>query len=160
MAEEAKKVNVFTREGFEKLQEELSERKTTKTAEISARIEEARAQGDLSENSEYDDAREAQRKNAERIAEIEELLKNAEVVDEVETTTKVQFGSKVTLRDEESKEEEVYTIVGQNEVDFFANRISEDSPVAVAIIGKKKGQTAEVTTPAGVIKYKIVKIGK
>jgi len=159
MAEEIKK-NRFTQEGYDKLQAELAERKTTIKDEIAARIAEARAQGDLSENSEYDEAREAQRKNAERIAEIESLLKGAEIADDSESTTKVGFGSKVILRDEATKVEEEYTIVGQNEVDFFNNRISDDSPVGAAIMGKKKGGVAEITTPAGVLKYKIMKIGK
>lgn len=159
MAEEAKK-NLFTQEGYDKLQAELAERKTTIKDEIAARIAEARAQGDLSENSEYDDAREAQRKNAERIAEIEALLKGAEIADDSDSTSKVGFGSTVILRNESTKEEEEFIIVGQNEVDFFNNRISDDSPVGKAIIGKRKGGVAEVTTPAGVIKYKIMKIGK
>ena len=159
MAEEKK--NKFTRAGVDELQEELSNRKTTIKAEIAARIEEARAQGDLSENSEYDDAREAQAKNEARIHEIEELLKNAEVSDDDEVLkTVVSFGSTVTLRDLQTKEEETYTIVGQNEANFFENRISEESPVGAAIMGKKKGNTVEVVTPAGNLKYKIVKIGK
>jgi len=159
MAEEKK--NKFTRAGYEELQAELAERKTTIKAQIGARIEEARAQGDLSENSEYDDAREAQAKNEARIHEIEELLKNAEVSDDDEVSkTVVSFGSVVTLKDLQTKEEEVYTIVGQNEENFFDNRISEESPVGAAIMGKKKGNTVEVTTPAGNLKYKIVKIGK
>lgn len=159
MAEEKK--NKFTRAGYEELQEELSNRKTVIKAEIGARIEEARAQGDLSENSEYDDAREAQAKNEARIHEIEELLKNAEVSDDDEVLkTVVSFGSTVTLKDLQTKEEEVYTIVGQNEANFFENRISEESPVGAAIMGKKKGNTVEVVTPAGNLKYKIVKIGK
>jgi len=159
MAEEKK--NKFTRAGYDELQEELSNRKTTIKAEIAARIEEARAQGDLSENSEYDDAREAQAKNEARIHEIEELLKNAEVSDDDEVLkTVVSFGSTVTLRDLQSKEEETYTIVGQNEENFFENRISEESPVGAAIMGKKKGNTVEVVTPLGNLKYKIIKIGK
>ena len=159
MAEEKK--NKFTRAGYEELQEELSNRKTVIKAEIGARIEEARAQGDLSENSEYDGAREAQAKNEARIHEIEELLKNAEVSDDDEVLkTVVSFGSTVTLKDLQTKEEEVYTIVGQNEANFFENRISEESPVGAAIMGKKKGNTVEVVTPAGNLKYKIVKIGK
>ena len=159
MAEEKK--NKFTRAGYEELQEELSNRKTVIKAEIGARIEEARAQGDLSENSEYDDAREAQAKNEARIHEIEELLKNAEVSDDDEVLkTVVSFGSTVTLKDLQTKEEEVYTIVGQNEANVFENRISEEAPVGAAIMGKKKGNTVEVVTPAGNLKYKIVKIGK
>ncbi len=160
MAEEAKK-NIYTQEGFNRLHEELSERKTTIAAEISARIEEARAQGDLSENSEYDDAKDAQAKNEARIKEIEALLKNAEVLDDSEiSTTKVSLGSTVVLRDEETKEEDTYVIVGKDEEDIFENKISQDSPVGAAIMTKKKGQVVEVTTSAGSFKYKIIKIGK
>ena len=115
MADENK--NVYTSDGFQRLQDELSERKTTVTAEITARLEEARSQGDLSENSEYDDAKDAQAKNEARIKEIEALLN-------------------------------------------FENRLSVDSPVGKAIIGRKKGASVTVTTPAGAFKYKIIKIGK
>jgi len=159
MAEEKK--NVFTKEGYEDLQNELAYRRTELKSEISRRLEEARAQGDLSENSEYDDAKDAQAKNEARIHEIEELLKNSVVQDDSEiSTTKVTIGSKVTLQDTATKNEYEYTIVGQSEVDFFKNRISEESPVGSAIMGKKKGSTVTVTTPGGQSKYKIIKIGK
>lgn len=159
MAEE--KRNIYTQEGFQKLQDELSERKTTITADITRRLEEARAQGDLSENSEYDDAKDAQAKNEARIKEIEALLKDAEVLSDDEISkTKISIGSKVTLRDENSKDEEVYTLVNPNEEDIFENKLSTESPVGKAIQGKKKGQTVEVTTNAGVFKYKIIKIEK
>ena len=92
--------------------------------------------------------------------EIEEILKNAEVIDESEISkTKISLGSKVTLRDEETKEEIQYEIVNAKDADIFSNRISQDSPVGKAIIGKKKGQVIEVTTVAGAFKYKIIKIG-
>ena len=159
MAEE--KNNVFTSEGFQRLQDELSERKTTVTAEITARLAEARAQGDLSENSEYDDAKEAQAKNEARIKEIEALLKDAIVLsDDDISKTNVSLGSTVTLRDEETKEEIVYSLVNENEEDIFSNRLSIKSPVGAAIEGKKKNQVIEVTTAVGTFKYKIVKIGK
>lgn len=159
MADE--KRNVYTQEGFKKLQDELSERKTTITADITRRLEEARAQGDLSENSEYDDAKEAQAKNEARIKEIEALLKDAEVLSDDEISkTKISIGSKITLRDENTKEEDIYTLVNPNEEDIFENKLSTESPVGKAIMGKKKGQAVEVTTNAGVFKYKIVKIEK
>ena len=159
MAEENSKV--FTSEGFQRLQDELSYLKTTKTAEITERLAEARAQGDLSENSEYDDAKEAQAKNEARIKEIESLLKDAVVLsDDDISKTNVSLGSTVLLRDEETKEEVEYSIVNANEEDIFENRLSVDSPVGKAIVGKKKGATVTVTTPAGAFKYKIVKIGK
>lgn len=151
----------YTQEGYDLLMEELSNRKTTIRAEIANRIEEARSQGDLSENSEYDDAREAQAKNESRIHEIEELIKRAEIIadDEIDTNV-VSTGSTVVLKDMETKKEETYTLVGIAEENFFTNKISEESPVGKAIKGKKKGNTVEVTTPSGIIKYKIVKIGK
>ena len=159
MADEIK--NVYTAEGFQRLQDELSDRKTRVTAEITQRLAEARAQGDLSENSEYDDAKDAQAKNEQRIKEIEALLKDAVVLGDDEISkTKVSLGSTVTLRDEETKEETEYSIVNANEEDIFENRLSVDSPVGKAIIGKKKGASVTVTTPAGAFKYKIVKIGK
>ena len=151
----------YTQEGYDLLMEELSNRKTTIRGEIANRIEEARSQGDLSENSEYDDAREAQAKNESRIHEIEELIKRAEIIadDEIDTSV-VSTGSTVVLKDMETKKEETYTLVGIAEENFFTNKISEESPVGKAIKGKKKGNTVEVTTPSGIIKYKIVKIGK
>lgn len=159
MADE--KNNVFTSEGFQRLQDELSFLKTTKTAEITERLAEARAQGDLSENSEYDDAKEAQAKNEARIKEIEALLKDAVVLSDDEISkTNVSLGSTVTLRDEQTKEEIEYSIVNAQEEDIFENRLSIDSPVGKAIDGKKKGATVTVTTPAGAFKYKIIKIGK
>ena len=154
-------IKQLTSEGFKRLQDELSELKTTKTAEITERLAEARAQGDLSENSEYDDAKEAQAKNEARIKEIEALLKDATIINEDDISkTNVSLGSTVTLRDEETKEEVEYSIVNATEEDIFENRLSVDSPVGKAIVGKKKGQTVTVTTPAGAFKYKIVKIGK
>ncbi|MBO4650078.1 MAG: transcription elongation factor GreA [Clostridiales bacterium] len=159
MAEENQKIQ-FTVEGMKRLQDELEERKTVISGQIAEQLKEARAQGDLSENSEYDEAKDAQAKNEARIMEIEEILKNAEVIDESEISkTKISLGSKVTLRDEETKEEIQYEIVNAKDADIFSNRISQDSPVGKAIIGKKKGQVIEVTTVAGAFKYKIIKIG-
>ena len=157
----AKEKITLTQEGYAQLQEELADRKTRITAEITQRLAEARAQGDLSENSEYDDAKEAQGLNADRIKEIEEILKRAEVLSDDEISTKqIDVGSTFTLRDEESKEETVYQLVEATEQDIFSNKLSKDSPIGQAIIGKKKNQVAEVTTPAGTFKYKIMKIGK
>ena len=159
MAEENQKIQ-FTVEGMKRLQDELEERKTVISGQIAEQLKEARAQGDLSENSEYDEAKDAQAKNEARIMEIEEILKNAEVIDESEISkTKISLGSKETLRDEETKEEIQYEIVNAKDADIFSNRISQDSPVGKAIIGKKKGQVIEVTTVAGAFKYKIIKIG-
>jgi len=153
--------NVYTSEGFNRLQDELSDRKTRVTAEITARLAEARAQGDLSENSEYDDAKDAQARNEARIKEIEALLRDAVVLSDDEISkTKVSLGSTITLRDEETKEEQEYSLVNANEEDIFEKRLSIDSPIGKAIEGKKKGSVVTVTTPSGAFKYKIVKIGK
>lgn len=157
---EAQKVS-YTREGLKELQDELAERQTVKAKEISARLEEARAQGDLSENSEYDDAKDAQSRNASRIQELIALLENAVVIEESEISkTKVTLGSKVTIRDNETGEEETYKLVSENEEDIFKNKLSHKSPLGAAIIDKKKGQVVEVQTPFGAFKYKIVKIGE
>lgn len=160
MAEESKKV-VYTAEGFKKLQDELSERQTIIASEISDRLNEARAQGDLSENSEYDEAKDAQARNEARIQELTALLKNAEVLaDDEISKTKVSLGCTVVLRDEETKEETSYNLVNPNEENIFENKLSIESPVGKEIKDKKKGQVVEVTTQVGTFKYKIIKIGK
>ena len=157
----AKEKVIYTQEGFKRLQDELADRKTRIKAEINERLEEARAQGDLSENSEYDEAKDAQAQNEARIKEIEDLLKNAEVLSDDEiSNTRVSLGSKVVLRDEETKEEIEYSVVNENEEDVFENRLSIKSPVGKEIEGKRKGQVVEVTTHVGTFKYKIIKIGK
>lgn len=158
MAEELQKL---TQAGYAKLQEELSDRKTRVKNEISQRLEEARAQGDLSENSEYDEAKEAQAENEGRILEIEAILKNAEIIsDEEISSTNISLGSTFTLRDMSTKEETEYTLVNPNEEDIFSNKLSIDSPVGKAILNVTKGKTVEVVTPVGVCKYKVIKIGK
>jgi transcription elongation factor GreA len=155
------KVFEMTYDGIKKLQDELDNRKTTIAAEIAERLKEARALGDLSENSEYDDAKEAQAENEVRIMEIEAILKNARLIEDDEISrTKVTLGAQITIRDEETREEMEYILVGAKEEDIFSNKISSDSPVGAAIIGKKKGQIVDVHTPAGILRYKIVKIDK
>ena len=157
----ADKKVMLTEDGYNKLVEKLNYLKSVRRIEVAERLKAAIALGDLSENSEYDDAKEAQAKNEARIKEIEALLKDAVVLsDDDISKTNVSLGSTVTLRDEETKEETEYSIVNANEEDIFENRLSVDSPVGKAIIGKKKGASVTVTTPAGAFKYKIVKIGK
>ncbi len=152
---------VLTSEGFKRLQDELSERKTTKTAEITARLAEARAQGDLSENSEYDEAKDAQARNEARIKEIEAILKNAVVLSEDDISNKdVQVGSVVTILDVKANVETEYSLVNPTEEDIFENRLSVESPLGKAIVGQKKGKKVTVTTNKGSFEYKIVKIGK
>jgi transcription elongation factor GreA len=155
------KVYEMTYDGVKKLQDELENRKTAVAAEIAERLKEARALGDLSENSEYDDAKTAQAENEVRIMEIEAILKNAKVIDDDDISrTKVTLGAQIRIRDEETREETDYQLVGNKEEDIFSNKISSDSPVGAAIIGKKKGQVVDVRTPNGLLRYKIVKISK
>ena len=157
----AEKVYEMTYEGIKKLQDELENRKTVVAAEIAERLKEARALGDLSENSEYDDAKNSQAENEVRIMEIEAILKNARLIDEDEIgKNKVTLGALVKIRDEETKEEIDYLLVGNKEEDIFSNKISSDSPVGAAIVGKKKGQVVDVRTPVGLLRYRIVRISK
>jgi transcription elongation factor GreA len=157
----ARKVYEMTYNGIKSLQEELDLRKTSIAAEISERLKEARAMGDLSENSEYDDAKTAQAENELRIMEIESILKNSKVIDDDEiSSSKVTLGAMVKIKDEETQEEVEYLLVGAKEQDIFNNKISSDSPVGAAIMGKKRGQIVDVRTPAGMLRYRIVKISK
>ena len=157
----AEKIYEMTYEGIKNLQDELDQRKTVNAAEISERLKEARALGDLSENSEYDDAKTAQAENEMRIMEIESILKNARLIEEDEISkTKVSLGAVVKLRDEDTQEEMEYLLVGNKAEDFYNNKIASDSPVGAAIIGKTKGQLVDVRTPSGILRYRIVKISR
>ncbi len=157
----AEKFYDMTYDGIKKLQDELEHRKTVVAAEIAERLKEARSLGDLSENSEYDDAKNAQAENEMQIMEIESTLKKARVIDEEEISkTKVTLGAKIKIRDEESREEMEYVLVSNKEEDIFNNKISSDSPLGSAIVGKKRNQVVDVNTPMGVLRYKIMKISK
>lgn len=150
------KKNILTVEGLKALQDELNELKVSRRAEIAQKIKEAREQGDLSENAEYDAAKEEQREIELRIEEIERILKHAEVYDDSEDSADtISIGTTVTIIDKEFNEEMVYKIVGSNEVDALNGKISNESPVGKALIGKKKGVTVKVETEVGVIEYKI-----
>ena len=152
---------LLTKEGYENLEKEINYLKTEKRGEIAERIKIALGYGDLSENSEYDEAKDAQAQNEDKIAELELKLKYAKIIDESEIDTKtVQVGNIVKLFDEEFKEEVVYTIVGSTEVDLAQGRISNESPIGSALMGKKKGSVISVQTPDGVSKYKILSITK
>lgn len=152
---------ILTKEGFNKLEEELNYLKTEKRTEIAERIKVARGFGDLSENSEYDEAKSAQRENEEKIAELEVKVRNAKIIDESEIDTKtVQIGNLVKLLDIEFDEEVEYTIVGSTEVDLTENKISNESPIGKALLGRKKGETVDVDAPQGVIQFKILAIKK
>ena len=133
--------------------------KTEKRAEIADRIKVALGFGDLSENSEYDEAKNAQAENEGKIAELENKIRYAKIIDESEIDTKtVQVGNIVKVHDEEYDEDVTYTIVGSTEVDLAENKISNESPLGSALIGAKKNQVVEVNAPGGVIKYKILAI--
>ena len=152
---------LLTQEGYDNLEKELEYLVTEKRAEIAERIKVALGFGDLSENSEYDEAKNAQAANETKIAELENKLRYAKIIDESEINTKtVQVGNTVKVLDMEFNEEEVYTIVGSTEVDLSQNKISNESPIGAALMGAKKGQIVEAQAPAGVIKYKILSITK
>lgn len=152
---------LLTQEGYDNLEKELEYLQTEKRAEIAERIKIALGFGDLSENSEYDEAKNAQAANETKIAELENKLRYAKIIDESEIDTKtVQVGNTVKVLDMEFNEEESYTIVGSTEVDLSQNKISNESPIGVALMGAKKGQVVEAQAPAGVIKYKIISITK
>ena len=152
---------ILTQEGFDKLEEELNYLKTEKRTEIAERIKVARGFGDLSENSEYDEAKNAQAENEQQIAELEVKIRHAKVIDSKEIDTKtVQIGNTVKLYDEEFEEEIEYTIVGSTEVDLAENKISNESPIGKALLGRKKGEVVDVDAPDGIIKFKILAIKK
>ncbi len=152
---------LLTQEGYDNLEKEVEYLKTEKRAEIAERIKVALGFGDLSENSEYDEAKNAQAANEIKIAELENKLRYAKIIDESEIDTKtVQVGNTVKLFDIEYEEELVYTIVGSTEVDLAQNRISNESPIGAALIGAKKNQIVEVEVPAGIVKYKVLSITK
>ena len=152
---------LLTQEGYNNLEKELNYLKTEKRAEVADRIKVALGFGDLSENSEYDEAKNAQAENEGKIAELENKIRHAKIIDEAEIDTKtVQIGNTVKLYDVEFEEEVEYTIVGSTEVNLAENKISNESPIGKALLGAKKGQTVEVNAPAGVIKYEIKKITK
>ena len=151
----------LTAEGVKQLEEELEYLKITKRKEITEKIKEARSYGDLSENAEYDAAKEAQAATEQRIVEIENMLKNAEVPDTSNTPKDVvSIFSTVKIFDVEFEEEMEYTIVGSIESDPSKNKISDESPIGKAVIGRKIGETVEAETPGGIIKLKILDIIK
>ena len=152
---------LLTQEGYDNLEKELEYLKTEKRTEISERIKVALGFGDLSENSEYDEAKNAQASNEIKIAELENKLRYARIIDESEIDTKtVQVGNKVKVLDMEYNEEVEYTIVGSTEVDLSQNKISNESPIGAALLGAKKNQVVEAQTPGGVVKFKILAIKK
>lgn len=153
------KKNILTYEGLRKLEDELEHLKVVKRKEISQKIKEAREQGDLSENAEYDAAKDEQRDIESRIEELEKILKYAEVVveDEVELD-KISIGCKVKILDMEFNEEMEYKIVGSTEANSLKGKISNESPVGRALLGAKEGDVVTVETPTGEFRYKVLEI--
>ena len=153
------KKNILTYEGLKKYEEELQELKVVKRQEVAQKIKEAREQGDLSENAEYDAAKDEQRDIEARIEELEKILKNAEVVDEDEVDLdKINIGCRVKILDVEFNEELEYKIVGSTEANSLKGKISNESPVGKALIGRKTGEDVVVETQAGAFTYRVLEI--
>ena len=153
------KKNILTYEGLKKYEDELTHLKVVRRQEVAQKIKEAREQGDLSENAEYDAAKDEQRDIEARIEELEKILKNAEVVDEDEVDLdKISIGCKIRILDIEFNEELEYKIVGSTEANSLKGKISNESPVGKALIGTKVGDVINVETPAGVFQYKVLEI--
>lgn len=155
----AEKEVILTSEGLVKLEQELELLKGAKRREVAGRIKQAIEFGDISENSEYEDAKNEQAFIEGRIITLEKMLRNAKVIEPVENDTNtVYIGAKILLKDMEYGDEFEYTVVGSAEADPMNNKISFESPVGRAILGKNKGETVEVTVPAGKLKYKIIEV--
>lgn len=148
---------LVTREGLEKMQKELDELRSTKRAEIAQRLKAAIAMGDLSENSEYDEAKNAQAFLEGRILQLEQQIRTAQVIEKV-AKDRVDVGSTVLIEDMEEHLQEKVTIVGSTESNSFEGRISNESPVGRALMGAKAGDTVEAEAPNGVLKYKVISI--
>lgn len=157
----AQNETLLTYEGLKKLEEEVEYLKTVKRREIAERIKVALGFGDLSENSEYDEAKNEQAQVEMRIAELENKLRNVKIIDEDEIETKtIQVGNVVQVLDIEYDEKLEYKIVGSTEADLAENKISNESPIGKALLGKKKNEEVDVETPGGIVKLKVLKITK
>lgn len=154
---EGKKI-ILTHEGLKNLEDELQDLKVVRRKDVAAKIKEARGQGDLSENAEYDAAKEEQAEIEARIVTIENMLRNAEVISSDTQTDTVSIGNKIKLFDNEFEEEVEYTLVGSTEADPFNGKISNESPIGSSLLGHKVGDTVEAETPDGTISFKILEI--
>ena len=153
--------NILTYEGLKRYEDELHDLKVYKRKEVAQKIKEAREQGDLSENAEYDAAKDEQRDIEARITELENILKNVEVVVEDEVSSdKINIGCTVRILDLEYKEEETYKIVGSTEANSLKGKISNESPVGRALIGSQVGDTVSVETPGGLVQYEVLEISR
>ena len=151
----------LTREGYEKLRKELENLKTVKRRQLSKAIGEARLHGDISENAEYDAAKEAQGLNEKKIAELEAKLTNAQMLDDENISKdEILIGATVKLKDVNSGEELEYMLVAEEEADYSQNKISVTSPVGSGLVNHKKGETVEIRVPAGILKYKVLNISR
>ena len=151
----------LTNDGYEKLRKELKFLKTEKRRKLSKAIGEARAHGDISENAEYDAAKEAQGLNEKKISELEHKLATAQIIDEERMSRdEVLIGATVKLEDADSGEELEYTLVAEEEADYSQGKISVTSPVGSGLLNHKEGQTVEIKVPAGILKYTVVKISR
>lgn len=152
-------VLVVTKDGLKKLEDELAHLQNTRRREVAERLKEAISFGDLSENSEYEEAKNEQAFVEGRILELEHMIKNSKVVDEKQHSKKVvEIGTKVTIKSEKGKEEMEITIVGATEADPFNDRISNESPMGMALMGAKKGDTVVVDAPSGKASYEVMKL--
>ena len=157
----ATKGKLYTQEGFKALKDELDYLKNVKREEVKKDLSTARSFGDLSENSEYDEARNEQAKNEARIKELEELIDNAEVIDENDIDTSVvSLGSIVRVFDEDLGEEIEYSLVGSNEANPLLSRISDQSPIGRSLIGARAGAVLHVETPAGIITLRVLEVSR
>ncbi len=152
-------ISYYTQEGLQRLKDELSQLRTKGRTDIAKQIAEARDKGDLSENAEYDAAKDAQGMLEMKIAKLEEVVGNARVLDESKVdTSQVSILSKVKIKNMKNKAEMTYTLVSEEEADLKTGRISVKSPIGKGLLGKKVGDTAEIQAPAGTMKFKIVDI--
>ena len=155
----AEKKNILTYEGLKALEDELQDLKLNRRKEVAAKIKEAREQGDLSENAEYDAAKDAQGLLEAKIAQLQDVISNCRIIDESQIdTSKVQILNKVTIKNIKTKATMTYTLVSESEADFKAGKLSITTPIAKALIGKKLGDKVEVQVPAGTMEFEIMDI--
>ncbi|MBQ3076032.1 MAG: transcription elongation factor GreA [Clostridia bacterium] len=154
----AAKPTFVTEEGLQKLKDELEHLKVVKRKEVAEALKQAKAFGDLSENSEYDEAKNEQAEVERHIAELEDILENIEIIKSTGKKNKIQVGSKVKVYDVEFDEEVIYTIVGSTESDPMENKISDESPIGKALLGAKPGDEVQAETPGGAVKMRILEI--
>jgi transcription elongation factor GreA len=156
----SKKISYYTKEGLDKLTNELNQLKTKGRADIAKQIAEARDKGDLSENAEYDAAKDAQGHLEAKIAKLEDLMSNARLLDETKIdTSSVSILSKVTIKNKKNNASVTYTLVSEEEADLKAGKISTGSPIGKGLLGKKKGDSVKIKTPAGEMEFEVVSIG-